>query len=47
MKLLKDYKGVLLIYVVLTIINAIWIVGYEKPSDVKQVSTEKNVVINT
>lgn len=46
MKWFKDYKGVLLIYVILTIVNIIWVVGYEKPTEIKQVSNEKNVVIN-
>lgn len=46
MKLLKDYKGVALIYVILTLVNVIWVIGYEKPCEVKQVSNERNVVIN-
>lgn len=46
MKWIKDYKGVAIIYVILTIVNVIWIVGYEKPDEIKQVSNEKNVVIN-
>ena len=46
MKFFKGYKGVVLIYVVLTLVNAIWIIGYERPSEVKQVSNERNVVIN-
>lgn len=47
MKLLKDYKGVALIYIVITLINVIWVVNYEKPSDVSKVSNEKTVVFNT
>lgn len=46
MRLLKDYKGVALIYIILTIVNIIWIVGYEKPIETTQVSSERNVVIN-
>lgn len=46
MKLLKDYKGVALIYIVLTLVNAIWIIGYERPSEVKQVSNERSIVLN-
>jgi len=46
MKLLKDYKGVALIYLVITIVNVIWVVNYNKPEDIKQVSNEKNVVFN-
>lgn len=46
MKILKDYKGVAFIYVILTLINVVWVIGYEKIDEVKQVSNEKNVVIN-
>lgn len=46
MKLLKDYKGVALIYLVITLINVVWVVNYEKPNDVKQVNKERNVVLN-
>lgn len=46
MKLLKDYKGVALIYLVITLINVIWVVNYNKPDDIKQVSNERNVVLN-
>ena len=46
MKLLKDYKGVALIYVALTLVNVIWLVNYERPTETKSVSNEKNVVIN-
>lgn len=46
MKILKDYKGVALIYVVLTLVNVIWVLGYDKEEPIKQVSNERNVVIN-
>ncbi len=46
MKLLKDYKGVALIYLVITLVNVIWVVNYNKPEDVKQVSNERNIVLN-
>lgn len=46
MKTLKDYKGVAFIYVVLTLINVVWVIGYEKIDEIKQVSNEKTVVIN-
>lgn len=46
MKLLKDYKGVAFIYIILTLINVVWLIGYEKPVDVKSVSNEKNIVLN-
>lgn len=46
MKILKDYKGVALIYLILTLVNAIWIIGYDKEETIKQVSNERNVVIN-
>lgn len=46
MKFFKGYKGVALIYLVLTIINVVWIVNYEKPSSEKQVSATRDVVLN-
>jgi len=46
MKLLKDYKGVAIIYLVITIINILFVVNYNKPNEVKQVSNEKQVVYN-
>lgn len=46
MRLLKDYKGVAVIYIVLTLINIVWVVNYEKPVDNKRVSNEKNIVLN-
>lgn len=46
MRLLKDYKGVALIYIVLTLINVVWLVNYEKPYDTSSVSNKKNVVVN-
>lgn len=47
MKLFKGYKGVAIIYLVLTIINVVWIVNYEKPSNEKQASSTRNVVLNS
>lgn len=47
MKLFKGYKGVALIYLVLTIINVVWVVNYEKPSIKKQVSNDRTVVLNS
>ena len=47
MKILKDYKGVALIYLVLTIINVIWIVNYDRPEDVEQVKNETKFVLNS
>lgn len=47
MKLLKEYKGIAFIYIVLTLVNVLWVVNYEKPiEDTKSVSNEKNIVLN-
>lgn len=46
MKLLKDYKGVAIIYLVITLVNVIWVVNYNRPDDMKQVNSERNVVLN-
>ncbi len=47
MKFLKEYKGVALVYLIITLVNVVFIINYEKPSDnIKQVSSERNVVVN-
>ena len=46
MNFLKNYKGVALIYLILTLVNVIWIISYDKQSEVKQVSNERNFVLN-
>lgn len=46
MRLLKDYKGVALIYIVLTLINVVWLVSYERPNKLSHVKTKKEVVFN-
>lgn len=46
MKVLKDYKGVALIYLVLTIFNVIWLVSYEKPNDNSQVKNNSVIVMS-
>lgn len=46
MKFLKDYKGVALIYIIITLVNVLWVVNYDRPNEVKQVQKERNVVMN-
>ncbi len=46
MRLLKDYKGVALIYIVITLINVIWVINYERPSEISKTVSEKTVVFN-
>jgi hypothetical protein len=46
MKALKGYKKVAMIYLILTIVNVIWVIGYQKPSEKKEVYKEKSVVVN-
>lgn len=46
MKFLKEYKGVALVYLIITLINVVFVINYEKPEDIKQVSNERNVVVN-
>jgi len=45
MKFLKDYKGMAFVYLVLTLINIIWLVSYDKPSAVKQVELKKSSLV--
>lgn len=48
MSFLKDYKGMAFVYLILTLINIIWLVSYDKPNSVKQVNVEKKgVVLNS
>ena len=46
MKFLKEYKGVALVYLIITLINVVFVINYEKPEDIKQVSNERNIVVN-
>lgn len=45
MKLLKDYKGAILIYLVITLINVIWITNYNN-EDKRQVNNDNTVVMS-
>jgi len=42
----KEYKGVVVICLVLTIISVFWVVGFDKPSNTKRVSNDKSIVLN-
>ncbi len=44
MKLLKDYKGVAIIYIIITLFNVIWVVNYEKTDDQKSAVKERNII---
>ena len=46
MKLFKGYKAVAVLYLIITVINIVWVVNYEKPNDIKQVNKQKDVVLN-
>lgn len=44
-KILKEYKYVGLIYIILTLVNVIWIVNSnDATNESKQVKTESNIV---
>ena len=45
MKLLNDYKGAILIYLVITLINVIWITNYNN-EDKRQVNNDNTVVMS-
>ena len=45
MKLLKDYNGAILIYLVITLINVIWITNYNN-EDKRQVNNDNTVVMS-
>lgn len=47
MRIFKGYKGVALIYLIITIVNVIWVINYERPTDIKQASEKTNVVLNS
>lgn len=44
MRLLKDYKGVALIYIIITLFNVIWVVNYENVGEQKGTVKERNIV---
>lgn len=48
MKILDEYKGVAIVYLVITIIAMFWITGFSKPDTNSQVKNDTNreVVIN-
>ena len=48
MKLLKEYKGIVIIYLIITIVNIIWFTSYEKPAikNVKADDTKTIAMIN-
>ncbi len=46
MSTLKEFKGVAFIYLVITIINIFWVVGFDVPEKTEQVSNENNMVVN-
>ena len=45
MRLLKDYKKVAIIYILLTLINVIWIVSYDRSETIKYVDSKKQIVL--
>lgn len=45
MRLLKDYKKVALIYILLTLINVIWVISYDRKDEVKHVSNERQIAL--
>lgn len=46
MKTLREYKGVALIYLVLALINVVWMINVENPVNKEKVSNEKSIVMN-
>ena len=46
MKMLNEYKGALILCLVLTIISVFWVVGFDKPDNAKRVSNDKSIVLN-
>ena len=45
MKFFKDYKGVVLIYLVVTIVNIICLINYEKPHETVRIEKEKAIAV--
>ena len=42
----KEYKGVAILCLVITILSIFWIVGFDKPNSTKRVSNDKSIIIN-
>lgn len=47
MKMFKDYKGVAMLCLFITLINVFWVIGYERPNEVKHASKDKQIVMNS
>ncbi len=45
MRLLKDYKKVAIIYILLTLINVIWIISYDRSKVIKHVDSGKQIAL--
>ena len=44
MNFLKDYKGMMIIFLIITIVNILWVVN--APEDKKQVRNDTSIVLN-
>lgn len=45
MRLIKDYRKVAIIYILLTLVNVIWIISYDRNDEIKHVSSEKQIAL--
>jgi len=46
MNFLKEYKGVILMFLVITVANVIWVVSYDNNKVVNTVNKDRNIVLN-
>ncbi len=46
MNFLKDYKGMMIIFLIITIVNVLWVVNAPTNEDKKQVRNDTSIVLN-
>lgn len=46
MNFLKDYKGMLIIFLIITIINVLWVVKAPTKEEARQVRNDTSIVLN-
>lgn len=46
MNFLKDYKGMMIIFLIITIVNVLWVVNAPTSEDEKQVRNDTSIVLN-
>lgn len=46
MKFIKEYKGIMIMFLIITIVNVIWVTSYDNSKIVNTVNKEKTIALN-